>query len=259
MKKQIYGSWDMAGLRSRTYVTPKPRVVHGVVGKKAILPVSYAGPGNYGLDRGACHDCGHHKCSCASAAEDNVWSRSSDCGFSYNGYRVWTNPGLTKDSGISDEKNKRMVVSPECALRLRPDVTEHAYVCAEHGRSIGGSCRFCDYEKHVRMTRDAVDAMHATPVFVEPWPLREERGLFPRFAEIDVSTGKKRVVVYNPSNSKARDRAYEMCEKLNAQAVQAAEKLEGSMRAAASAGVREQARSQAVQLLTTGNSKAPWM
>jgi hypothetical protein len=58
MKKKNYGSWDMAGLRSRSYETPKPRVVPKPIGPEASdwVKLRHA--------HQPCVDCGHDLCSC---------------------------------------------------------------------------------------------------------------------------------------------------------------------------------------------------
>jgi hypothetical protein len=59
MKKKNYGSWDMAGFRSRSYVTPKARVVPKPVGtdnRFILAMMRETGP--------ACSDCGYERCCC---------------------------------------------------------------------------------------------------------------------------------------------------------------------------------------------------
>lgn len=210
MKKQSYASWDMAGLRARSYATPRPRIVPAPIGPTGATPSMLLGALR------ACRGCGHEVCGCER----------------------FKSPVLSKAAQLEGLKREFREEHARAADVKRGD----AYRCLAHGMSLGASCRFCDYSKALGewARREATAAAlpqkslarqaSEPPVFVRPYPDRDcERGYRGHPYITPQTINGQRCMVYNPNCDASREAAYAKCDELNAMAQQAAMQIESAM------------------------------
>jgi hypothetical protein len=125
MKKRNYPQWDMAGLTSRNYTSPKPRKPIAAVGEGELGSIRCGMIDMHGLGGNfrdhACGVCGFHVCDCL-AKVDRLFAHAKDEGFSVRGYRVFSNAKCSVDDAFFYDDTMAAVVSPSQVDMLRAEV-----------------------------------------------------------------------------------------------------------------------------------------
>lgn len=194
MKKQTYASWDMAGLRARTYVTKKPREPHAPVGDEL-----YAARTDL-----TCAACGFFECDC-DRRRNKFFSGATLTGLCESGHRVLSHPGMTRGGAYVDDRDHAIAMHPDDVEQLR---AERAALKNLFNSVARGSASD-EADKHINSHLEA--ATYAFNASGKPRPHPDRNVPLGRVLPGVLDNGEK-VISYNPNSTRARDLAYQMCE-----------------------------------------------